>query len=92
MAIPISTVSRNHAALKAGPQGYTINDLGGAMRGDWPGLGQLEDNRDLRVATDSRAVIKGVLRDHLGIGRAALDQRVFPDAAALKPMDGLVRT
>jgi uncharacterized protein (DUF1501 family) len=65
---------------------------GGAMRGDWPGLGQLEDNRDLRVATDSRAVIKGVLRDHLGIGRAALDQRVFPDAAALKPMDGLVRT
>lgn len=28
--IPISTVSRNHAVLKAGPYGYTITDLGGA--------------------------------------------------------------
>ncbi|MDB5405326.1 MAG: hypothetical protein JWL84_238 [Rhodospirillales bacterium] len=64
---------------------------GGAMHGDWPGLGSLEENRDLRVATDARAVIKGVLRDHLGIDRAALEQRVFPDAAAVKPMDGLIR-
>jgi uncharacterized protein (DUF1501 family) len=64
---------------------------GGAMRGDWPGLGQLEENRDLRVATDARAVLKSVLRDHVGIDRAALDQRVFPDAGALKPVDGLIR-
>jgi uncharacterized protein (DUF1501 family) len=65
---------------------------GGAMRGDWPGLGRLEEDRDLRVATDARAVLKGVLRDHLGIDSAALDQRIFPDAPALKPMDGLIRT
>ena len=64
---------------------------GGRMHGDWPGLDQLEENRDLRVATDSRAVLKGVLRDHLGIDAASLG-RVFPDAPGLKPMDGLVRT
>jgi uncharacterized protein (DUF1501 family) len=64
---------------------------GGAMHGAWPGLGTLEDNRDLRVATDARAIVKGVLRDHLGIDRATIDRRVFPDAAALKPMDGLIR-
>ncbi len=64
---------------------------GGKIRGDWPGLDQLEENRDLRVATDSRAVLKGVLRDHLGIDAASLDHRVFPDAPGLKPVDGLVR-
>jgi uncharacterized protein (DUF1501 family) len=64
---------------------------GGKPRGDWPGLDQLDENRDLRVATDSRAVLKGVLRDHLGIDAATLDRRVFPDAAGVKPLDGLVR-
>jgi uncharacterized protein (DUF1501 family) len=64
---------------------------GGKLRGDWPGLDRLEDDRDLRVATDARSVIKGVLRDHLGIDAATLDRKVFPDAAGLKPMDELVR-
>jgi uncharacterized protein (DUF1501 family) len=64
---------------------------GGKMRGDWPGLDRLEEDRDLRVATDSRAVLKGILRDHLGIDAAALERRVFPDTLGLKPMDGLVR-
>ncbi|MBV9523134.1 MAG: DUF1501 domain-containing protein [Alphaproteobacteria bacterium] len=64
---------------------------GGKIRGDWPGLDRLEDDRDLRIATDSRAVLKGILRDHLGIDAAALERRVFPDAPALKPLDGLVR-
>jgi len=64
---------------------------GGRIYGDWPGLGQLEDNRDLRVATDSRSIAKGVLRDHLGIDSASLNAKVFPDAAALKPAEGLLR-
>jgi uncharacterized protein (DUF1501 family) len=64
---------------------------GGKLRGDWPGLDRLEDNRDLRVATDARSIIKGVLRDHLGIDAATLARKVFPDAPELKPMDGLVR-
>ncbi|HYM03861.1 MAG TPA: DUF1501 domain-containing protein [Stellaceae bacterium] len=64
---------------------------GGRIAGDWPGLDRLEENRDLRVATDSRRVMKGVLRDHLGLDLAALDRKVFPETPDLKPMDGLVR-
>jgi len=61
------------------------------MIGDWPGLGQLEDDRDLRVATDSRRAMKGLLRDHLGLDAGSLERKVFPDTAALKPIDGLVK-
>jgi len=64
---------------------------GGRVAGDWPGLAQLEENRDLRVATDGRRVMKGLLRDHLGIDATSLDRSVFPDTAGLKPFDGLVR-
>jgi len=64
---------------------------GGKLRGDWPGLDRLEEDRDLRVATDARAVLKGVLRDHLGLDAATLDRKVFPDAPGLPPMAGLVR-
>ncbi|HXR86114.1 MAG TPA: DUF1501 domain-containing protein [Stellaceae bacterium] len=64
---------------------------GGRIYGDWPGLAQLEENRDLRVATDSRSIAKGILRDHLGIDLASLNAKVFPDAASLKPAEGLLR-
>ena len=50
---------------------------GGAVKGgrvisDWPGLkpASLYQARDLAPTTDLRAVIKGVLRDHLGLRRA----------------------
>ena len=68
---------------------------GGAVKGgrviaDWPGLktAQLRDQRDLKPTTDLRAVLKGVLRDHLRVP----DQRlaaVFPDSASAKPLAGL---
>jgi uncharacterized protein (DUF1501 family) len=64
---------------------------GGRIAGDWPGLRQLQDDRDLRVATDSRAVMKGLLHDHLGLDASLLASRVFLDSAAIKPMDGLLR-
>jgi uncharacterized protein (DUF1501 family) len=35
-------------------------------------------------------VIKGVLRDHLGIAERVLAETVFPDSAPVKPMKGLV--
>ena len=63
---------------------------GGRIAGDWVGLDRLEEDRDLRVATDFRAVLKGVLRDHLGFTAASLD-RVFPDTRGVRPLDGLVR-
>ena len=70
---------------------------GGAVKGgrviaDWPGLkpASLYEGRDLAPTTDLRAVIKGVLADHLGIGERALADTVFPDSAAARPMKGLV--
>jgi uncharacterized protein (DUF1501 family) len=70
---------------------------GGAVKGgqvisDWPSLkpASLYDGRDLKPTTDLRAVVKGVLTDHLGIGERVLAETVFPDSAASKPMRGLV--
>jgi uncharacterized protein (DUF1501 family) len=70
--------------------------LGGAVRGgrvvaDWPGLSGLHETRDLRPTRDLRALLKGVLRDHLGVASAALDRDVFPASAAVAPLADLVR-
>jgi uncharacterized protein (DUF1501 family) len=67
---------------------------GGRMLGDWPGLAPraLLDGRDLAPANDLRAILKGVLRDHLGADRRHLDEAVFPESARVAPMEGLVRT
>src|SRR5499425_1223424 len=70
---------------------------GGALKGgrvvaDWPGLKptDLYQNRDLKPTTDLRAVLKGVLKDHLRVADDALATKVFPDSAAVKPMTGLL--
>jgi uncharacterized protein (DUF1501 family) len=70
---------------------------GGALKGgrviaDWPGLKEadLHERRDLKPTTDLRAVLKGVLRDHLRVADTALAGAVFPDSADVKPMAGLV--
>ena len=76
----------------------TLMLAGGAIKrggpiGDWPGLSDaaLFENRDLAPTLDVRAVFKGVLRDHLGVERAALDAQVFPDSGAEAPaVTGLV--
>ena len=62
------------------------------MISDWPGLkpGSLYEGRDLAPTTDLRAVIKGVLRDHLGLAERVLAETVFPDSAPVKGMKGLV--
>lgn len=65
----------------------------GGLIGDWPTLAdnRLFESRDLAPTLDVRSVFKGVLRDHLGVDRAALDARVFPGSAAEAPaLDGLV--
>ena len=70
---------------------------GGAVKGgrviaDWPGLrdADLYQQRDLKPTTDLRAVLKGVLRDHVRVDDKALASAVFPDSAGVKPMSGLV--
>lgn len=67
----------------------------GGPVGDWPGLAEarLFEGRDLAPTLDVRGVFKGVLRDHLGVDRAALDARVFPNSAAEAPaVGGLIRS
>jgi uncharacterized protein (DUF1501 family) len=70
---------------------------GGAVKGgrviaDWPSLkaASLYEGRDLAPTTDLRAVIKGVLADHLGLSERVLADAVFPGSATVKPMKGLI--
>jgi uncharacterized protein (DUF1501 family) len=71
---------------------------GGALRGgrviaDWPGLkpARLHEGRDLKPTTDLRAVLKGLLKDHLRVDDGALAAKVFPGSGAVKPMAGLLQ-
>ena len=68
--------------------------LGGAVRGgrviaDWPGLAAKDrfEGRDLRITTDLRAALRGVLGEHLQVPRAMLDGSVLPGSAGIKPLD-----
>jgi uncharacterized protein (DUF1501 family) len=70
---------------------------GGALKGgrviaDWPGVAEaaLHEKRDLKATTDLRAVLKGLLRDHLRVEARVLDADVFPSSAAVAPMAGLL--
>ena len=65
--------------------------FGGAVRGgrvlaDWPGLAKRDrfEGRDLRSTTDLRAVLKGVLADHLQVSNRALNTDVFPGSEAVR--------
>jgi uncharacterized protein (DUF1501 family) len=70
---------------------------GGALKGgrviaDWPGVKEasLYENRDLRPTTDLRAVLKGLLKDHLRVEDRPLSGDVFPDSGDARPMEGLL--
>ena len=65
--------------------------FGGAVKGgrvlaDWPGLAKKDrfEGRDLRTTTDLRAVLKGVLADHLHVAARSLDAEVFPGSSAVQ--------
>lgn len=67
--------------------------LGGAVHGarvvtDWPGLARKDrfEGRDLRTTTDLRAVLKGLLADHLKLAAGPLSTSVFPGSEAVKPL------
>jgi uncharacterized protein (DUF1501 family) len=66
---------------------------GGRIHGDWPSLksSALFENRDLMPTVEARSVFKGLLRDQLGWAANDLNGPVFPDSAAVKAMDGLVK-
>ena len=66
--------------------------LGGGVRGgvvaDWPGLARAQrfEGRDLRATTDLRAILKGVLGEHLQLSSRVLDQDVFPESEKVRPL------
>lgn len=70
---------------------------GGALKGgrviaDWPGLKEtnLYEGRDLKATSDLRAVMKGILRDHLRADERVLANDVFPGSQTVKPLGGLM--
>jgi uncharacterized protein (DUF1501 family) len=72
--------------------------LGGAVQGgrvvsDWPGLSAsaLYEGRDLAPTLDMRAIMKGVLSDHLRVSNATLENEVFPDSRKARALTGLIR-
>jgi uncharacterized protein (DUF1501 family) len=72
--------------------------VGGAVKGgrviaDWPGLtkAQRYEGRDLKITTDLRAVMKGVLADHLRWSGASMERVVFPNSGDVKGLRDLVR-
>jgi uncharacterized protein (DUF1501 family) len=67
--------------------------LGGAVKGgrviaDWPGLAKRDrfEGRDLRITTDLRAVLRGVLADHLQVASRSLNKDVFPGSEAVQAL------
>jgi uncharacterized protein (DUF1501 family) len=71
--------------------------VGGALNGgrviaDWPGLklANLYEGRDLAPTIDLRAVLKGLLKDHLRLDEQALVSTVFPGSGDVKPIAGLL--
>ncbi|SDQ46572.1 DUF1501 domain-containing protein [Pseudoxanthomonas sp. CF125] len=65
---------------------------GGRIAGDWPGLAQgaLNEGRDLRATSDTRALLKGVLASHLRVPESALETKVFPDSRDVRAIEGLL--
>jgi uncharacterized protein (DUF1501 family) len=77
--------------------GSTALVLGGGLKrggiiGDWPTLkpDALFENRDVAPSLDLRGLFKGVLADHMGVDRAALETTVFPDSTGARAVTGLV--
>jgi len=91
-AAPNGTGGTDHGTASAAfLMGGAVN--GGRVLADWPGLasGKLYQDRDLAPTLDLRGVTKGILRDHLGIAEARLDEQIFPASQQAKPVPGLLR-
>lgn len=72
---------------------------GGAVRGgkvvaDWPGLRDkdLYEGRDLQPTVDLRSVFKSVLLEHLDVPRGFLEDTVFPDSRAARPLQNIIHS
>jgi uncharacterized protein (DUF1501 family) len=61
---------------------------GGRVWGEWPGLAKKDrfEGRDLRITTDIRSVLKGVLSDHMAVSTRSLNSDVFPGSDSVRSM------
>jgi len=86
-------VLAGRAASPSGLQVLSDRELRLLLVRPWPGLARAQrfDGRDLRVTTDLRGVLKGVLGEHLRLPHAVIEQNVFPGSAAVRPLE-LLRT
>ena len=57
---------------------------------DGPQAEALKDGRDQPPRTDLRALFKGLLAEHMGVPKGALEEAVFPDSASAVLIKGLV--
>lgn len=64
---------------------------GGRFLGDWPGLGQLYEGRDLAPSNDLRRLFKGVLAAHWGLSEQGLQGAVFPASGDARGFTDLLR-
>jgi len=78
-------------------QGTVALLIGGALKGgrviaNWPGLkvADLYEARDLKPTTDLRAVLKGLLKDHLRVEDRALTADIFPGSDTVAPIGNLL--
>lgn len=92
------TVAVNGTAGTDHGTGSAAMLLGGGVKGgrvlaDWPGLGQaaLFEGRDLRPTLQLDAFIGGAVAGHFGVEPGRAMAALFPDAGAVRPMEGLVR-
>ncbi|HEY4265799.1 MAG TPA: DUF1501 domain-containing protein, partial [Micropepsaceae bacterium] len=66
---------------------------GGNIHAEWRGLkpSVLRDGRDLPAQTDTRALFKAALAEHLGVSKQALEEKIFPESATAAAPKGLIR-
>jgi uncharacterized protein (DUF1501 family) len=67
---------------------------GGRILGGWPGVTaeRLVGGTGLTATVDLRGIFKGILMEHLGVSRAAVETVIFPGTAHVLPISGLVRS
>ena len=66
---------------------------GGIVHAEWVGLKAttLREGRDLPARTDTRALFKAALAEHLGVSNGALESTIFPESSATPALKQLFR-
>jgi hypothetical protein len=60
----------------------------GTVHAEWVGT---ERGRDLPARTDTRALFKAALAEHLGVSNGTLDAKIFPESSATPALKQLFR-